>query len=79
MKDNEGWEAERLKPLLAGIAELAPWIKQWHNDPDAEHGTRMGDYLDGFVDEEARGLGLTARRSPVGSLRQTRRAVAGVA
>ncbi len=59
MKENEGWDAERLKPLLAGIAELAPWIKQWHNDPDAEHGTRMGDYLDGFVDEEARNLGLT--------------------
>jgi hypothetical protein len=59
MKENEGWDAERLKPLLAGIAELAPWIKQWHNDPDAEHGTRMGDYLDGFVDEECRGLGLT--------------------
>jgi hypothetical protein len=59
LKENEGWDAERLKPLLADIAELAPWIKQWHNDPDAEHGTRMGDYLDGFVDEECRGLGLT--------------------
>jgi len=65
MKDNEGWHADRLKPLLAAIAELVPWIKQWHNDPDAEHGTRMGDYLDGFVDEEARGLGLT-REAVVG-------------
>ncbi len=59
LKDNEGWEAERLKPLLGGILELAPWIKQWHNEPDPEHGTRMGDYLDGFVDEECRGLSLT--------------------
>jgi hypothetical protein len=59
LKDNEGWDAERLKPLLAGIHELVPWIKQWHNEPDPEHGTRMGDYLDGFVDEECRGLGLT--------------------
>lgn len=59
LKDNEGWEAERLKPLLGAIHELVPWIKQWHNDPDPEHGTRMGDYLDGFVDEECRGLGLT--------------------
>jgi hypothetical protein len=59
LKDNEGWEAERLKPLLGGINELVPWIKQWHNEPDPEHGTRMGDYLDGFVDEECRGLGLT--------------------
>ncbi len=59
LKDNEGWEAERLMPLLSGIHELVPWIKQWHNEPDPEHGTRMGDYLDGFVDEECRGLGLT--------------------
>lgn len=78
MKDNEGWHAERLKPLLAGIAELAPWIKQWHNDPDAEHGTRMGDYLDGFVDEEARDLGLTREavvgwRPPATTVRRGRR------
>ncbi len=78
MKDNEGWHAERLKPLLAGIAELAPWIKQWHNDPDAEHGTRMGDYLDGFVDEEARDLGLTREavvgwQPPATTLRRGRR------
>lgn len=59
LKDNEGWEAERLKPLLGGIHELVPWIKQWHNEPDPEHGTRMGDYLDSFVDEECRGLSLT--------------------
>ncbi len=84
MKDNEGWEAERLKPLLAGIAELVPWIKQWHNDPDAEHGTRMGDYLDGFVDEEARGLGLTREavtswQPPASTVRRGRRRVAAEA
>ena len=81
MKDNEGWDAERLKPLLAGIAELAPWIKQWHNDPDTEHGTRMGDYLDGFVDEEARGLGITREavvgwQPPVTAARRGRRSAA---
>ncbi len=59
LKENEGWQAERLTPLLAGIAELVPWIQQWHNDPDPSHGQRMGDYLDGFVDEEAKSLGLT--------------------
>lgn len=79
MKDNEGWDAERLKPLLAAIAELAPWVKQWHNEPDAEHGTRMGDYLDGFVDEEARGLGLTREaivgwQPPATTTRRGRRA-----
>ncbi len=59
MKENEGWQAERLTPLIGGIAELIPWIKQWHNDPDPSHGQRMGDYMDSFVDEEAKALGLT--------------------
>ena len=32
--EQEGWQAERLRPLLAGLAELLPWLKQWHNDID---------------------------------------------
>ena len=69
MKDNEGWVPDRLVPLLAGIAELVPWIKHWHNDPDPGHGQRMGDYLDNLVDDEARALG--AWQPPV--VRATRR------
>ena len=39
MKDQEGWAPERLQPLLAGLLELIPWLKQWHNDldPDVRH------------------------------------------
>jgi hypothetical protein len=59
MKDNEGWPPERLKPLLAGIQELVPWLKQWHNEVDPAYGERMGDYYQGFVSEEARALGFT--------------------
>lgn len=59
MKENEGWEPTRLQPLLAGLLELMPWLKQWHNDYDPEHATRMGDYFEGFVADEARSLGLT--------------------
>jgi hypothetical protein len=59
MKDREGWTAERLTPLLAGIAELVPWVKQWHNDPDPKHGERMGDYFAQFLADEAAALGLT--------------------
>ena len=60
MKEQEGWTAERLTPLLAGLLELAPWVKQWHNDPDpAFGGTRMGDYFADFVAEEARELQFT--------------------
>ena len=35
---NEGWSAEQLVPLYAGLAELEPWLLQWHNDLDPEIG-----------------------------------------
>jgi len=59
MKDNEGWPPERLKPLLAGLLELVPWLEQWHNDVDPVYGERMGHYYKGFVSEEARAQGFT--------------------
>ena len=34
MKESEGWRADRLTPLLAGLLELLPWLRQWHNDVD---------------------------------------------
>jgi hypothetical protein len=58
-KDEEGWPAERLTPLLAGLQELLPWLIQWHNDYDAAIGGGMGDYFADLVREEARELGLT--------------------
>ena len=58
-KENEGWAPERLAPMLAGLLELLPWLKQWHNDLDPHFGERMGDYYAGFVDQEARSLGFT--------------------
>jgi type I restriction-modification system DNA methylase subunit len=60
MKERQGWSPERLTPLLAGMLELMPWVKQWHNAPDPNHGgIRMGDYFEDFAAEEARELRLT--------------------
>ena len=59
MKTEEGWTAERLIPLLAGLRELIPWLRQWHNDIDPEFDTRMGDYFADFLLQETRALGLT--------------------
>jgi hypothetical protein len=59
MKEHEGWAPERLTPLLTAIRELVPWVRQWHNDRDPETGVCMGDYMDDFVNMEARELGLT--------------------
>jgi hypothetical protein len=59
LKENEGWPAERLIPLLAGLLELVPWLKQWHNQWNPEHDARMGDYFEGFVQDETRALETT--------------------
>jgi hypothetical protein len=46
--------------MLAGLLELIPWIKQWHNEPSEEfEGLRMGDYFEQLLDGECRQLGLS--------------------
>jgi hypothetical protein len=59
MKEREGWSRERLQPLLTGLLELVPWLKQWHNDMNPDFGARMGDYYESFVTDEARALQFT--------------------
>src|SRR5262249_1903470 len=59
-RDGEGWQKDRLTPMLAGLLELLPWIKQWRNEPSDEYGgLRMGDYFQQFLDAGCRHLGLT--------------------
>ena len=59
-RDQEGWTADRLTPMLAGLLELIPWVKQWHNEPSEEFGgLRMGDYYEQFLDGECRRHGKT--------------------
>jgi hypothetical protein len=54
-----GSQDPRLEILLAGLLELLPWIKQWHNDLDPEFNLRMGDFYEDFIAEEARRLNKT--------------------
>lgn len=56
---DDGAEPEELTGLLAGLAELVPWLVQWHNEVDPEYGEQMGDFFATFVDTQARDLGLT--------------------
>lgn len=53
-----GRDDPRLVPLLAFLAELLPWLKQWHNEMD-DAGYRMGDYFEAFVQDEARQMSKT--------------------
>ncbi|HXI72386.1 MAG TPA: hypothetical protein VNN22_18690 [Verrucomicrobiae bacterium] len=52
-----GWTPEKLQPLLAGVADLLPWLKPWHFDPEVTSG--LGEYFAGFLDEAARKPGTT--------------------
>ncbi len=56
---NEGWAPERLVPLYAGLAELEPWLIQWHNDLDPAMNLRMGDYFKEYLDGELHRQGIT--------------------
>jgi hypothetical protein len=42
----EGWDTTKLVPLLAGLNELAPWVRQWHNEIDPEYGESVADTID---------------------------------
>ena len=33
-REQDGWADERLVPLVAGLAELQPWVEQWHAEID---------------------------------------------
>jgi hypothetical protein len=55
----EGWDAERLTALLAGLAELVPWLRQWHNDVDPNLGQGLGDYFADYLAAQCHSHGLS--------------------
>ena len=56
----DGRDASVLTPLLAGLAELVPWLKQWYDEPNADPALdRPGTQIAGLLDVELRALHLT--------------------
>ncbi|MGA3540990.1 BREX-2 system adenine-specific DNA-methyltransferase PglX [Micromonosporaceae bacterium DT194] len=55
----DGWGAERLTPLVAGLREVLPWVRQWHGEFDPAWGASPGDIYAGFLDEVTNRLHLT--------------------
>jgi hypothetical protein len=58
-RELDSWDAQRLTYLLAGLAELLPWVAQWHPDLDPEFGVRPADAYGEFLDEQLVQLGLS--------------------
>ena len=56
-REKDGWDDDRLVPLVAGLAELQPWVEQWHGEVDPDYGVSLA----AFCREQ-----LTARAAQVG-------------
>ena len=59
IQQREGWAPERLVPLYAALAELEPWLLQWHNEVDPAFDLRLGDYYRQHLNTELHQHGLT--------------------
>jgi hypothetical protein len=58
-RESEGWPDERLAPLVAGLAELQPWVRQWHDQTNPTYQINLADYLDEELRGRARQVGMT--------------------
>jgi hypothetical protein len=56
-KTHESWPVERLLPMLAGIAELEPWLIQWHDEPKPGYPSTPAAFYSGLLDTELAALG----------------------
>ena len=56
-RERDGWDDDRFVPLVAGLAELQPWVEQWHGEVDPDYGVSLA----AFCREQ-----LTARAAQVG-------------
>lgn len=70
-READGWPDERLVPLVAGLAELQPWLDQWHTDVDPAYGVSLAAFCGELLSERMTQVGLTA-----GDLRRWRPAPA---
>lgn len=49
----------RATPLLAGLAELEPWLHQWHHDYEDLYGGSPADYFTAWLESQLAERGLT--------------------
>ena len=77
-REQEGWDDERLVPLVAGLAELQPWVAQWHSEVDPDYGVSLAAFCQEQLDQRAAQVGKTVaelaawRPAPAGRGRRAR-------
>lgn len=58
-READGWADDRLVPLVAGLAELQPWVQQWHDEPDATYGVNLAEFCSEELRDRAAQVGHT--------------------
>jgi hypothetical protein len=62
MRSYEGWTADRLVPILAGLDNLLLWLDQWHNAIDPDRQQRLNESIRFFFESEMTQLGITSEK-----------------
>jgi len=57
-RESEGTALAELVPLVAGIAEVLPWVKQWHSGIDPVFNIDLADYLTAQLAEKSAAVGV---------------------
>lgn len=58
-REAEGWSDERMVPLIAGLAELQPWVRQWHGEVNPTYGVSLAAIIDEELAARAQRAGKT--------------------
>ena len=58
-REQEGWPDEKLVPLVAGLAELQPWVDQWHGDVHPTYGVSLAAFCSEELTRRAAQVGMT--------------------
>jgi hypothetical protein len=58
-REEEGWPDQRLVPLVAGLAELQPWVEQWHSELDPRYGVSLAAFCDGQLRSRSAQVGMS--------------------
>lgn len=58
-REQDGWDDTRLVPLMAGLAELQPWVEQWHAEVDPTFGVSLAAFCRQQLAERAQQVSMT--------------------
>lgn len=59
-READGVEDDKLIPLIAGLAELQPWVEQWHAEVDPTYGVSLAQFLREQLRDRSLQVGKTA-------------------